>query len=975
MSHYKTFTDEIPELANPLFLHKNISQAGAANHFASLDLDRSPAKNYEQNSEGLPSMRVSHFQKSPVTQNISEFQQFEKEILIEKFQSFVSWVQGKKEDQKTEFYEKVKKFEFYRYRSIKYDQNSGVTCLAIDLKGERLAIGCEDNFFSIWDVSNSKEPKFKQKSDVQDVKPSCLLFTEKYLFVGTYNKDSRATSKITQWSYQDNLVKKNEFEGRHHGSIRGLAATNDYLLSVAEDKHLVFWRLNIDFPEKATVKVHDGPVSGVALAEKNKIIVTSGYDMKVKLWDFENLNEPIAVLEGHTEIIRVMAISHDGNKLATGGSDKHLRIWDIKKKEEYHTFEGHTDSIRSLCFSPDGVLIMSGSEDRTIRIWNVMKKKFLAMREGHENSVRALVMDKNGHQIFTGSADKTLMVWTLDHETERDMSFDEKKNKIDVIATLSKPALAITGGSEGSVRVWDTKHGREQQLLEQPGKRAILALDIYNDQDDILFASGDDGGTIVIWSWSLVACNQLSDYKIHTLGVTCIQFSHDGSIIISGSLDKKVNFYERVNGNKKRCIDVGQEVTCLDFDSKERWLVIGTIKGLLKIYSLNEEIKPSLYDIPGHAAKVTGLRITPDGFLVISGSLDCTIRVWNREQNSLTFIITEHKKAILCLDLNYDASKILSGSEDCSLRLWEIDRGTQIGITFFEAEVNALSAPKDGSKVISTGGKKRSLKMTEFNKCRTMYLFEVDRKKIRAIAISPDERYMACASKAPKIRIWDLKTNECLFELEGHAQEVNSVKFTPDGKKLVSCGSDNTIRLWDIWDIQKRNFPIMLRKNTKAVMNIALYEEGSMGIFPLKSESVLICNLIHPEIIEIIRKIPQTNGSVQSVAINEYETHCFFGAKGIIEVYDMENWEMINAFKAHNGKVNTLVIQGNEQRLISAGSDCCIKVWSIEDLEMKLVVTLTGHASEIRDLALNSLGTKLYSASADKSIFIWDLNN
>ena len=63
---------------------------------------------------------------------------------------------------------------------------------------------------------------------------------------------------------------------------------------------------------------------------------------------------------GHTQSVRSVAFSPDGNTLATGSWDDTGQLWDIQTKQSIVTLEGHTDSIYSIAFSPDGNTIASG---------------------------------------------------------------------------------------------------------------------------------------------------------------------------------------------------------------------------------------------------------------------------------------------------------------------------------------------------------------------------------------------------------------------------------------------------------------------------------------------------------------------------------------------------------------------------------------------------------------------------------------
>ena len=76
--------------------------------------------------------------------------------------------------------------------------------------------------------------------------------------------------------------------------------------------------------------------------------------------------------------------------------------------------KGHTNAVKSLSFSPDGEMIVSGSFDKSIRVW--CSKTGLPAEGsrpilGHEYGVTAVAFSPGWTSIASGSYDKTVRVW------------------------------------------------------------------------------------------------------------------------------------------------------------------------------------------------------------------------------------------------------------------------------------------------------------------------------------------------------------------------------------------------------------------------------------------------------------------------------------------------------------------------------------------------------------------------------------
>jgi WD40 repeat protein len=103
---------------------------------------------------------------------------------------------------------------------------------------------------------------------------------------------------------------------------------------------------------------------------------------------------------------------------------------------------------------------------------------------------------------------------------------------------------------------------------------------------------------------------------------------------------------------------------------------------------------------------VVSLAVSPDQTMVVSGSIDGRLRLWNVKEGDVVGDPWEgHSASVRCLDWSPNTREVASGSEDGTIRRWNPNTGRQIAppIETGHGRVHTVKYSPRGDKFASGG--------------------------------------------------------------------------------------------------------------------------------------------------------------------------------------------------------------------------------------------------------------------------------
>ena len=674
-----------------------------------------------------------------------------------------------------------------------------------------------------------------------------------------------------------------------------------------------------------TYEGHTGGVNAVSLTGSGLYVVSGGENRSITVWETHTGNI-VKTMEASGPV-NAISVSRDGLFALTGGGDYlskdfALRFWDLHRGTCIREIKGHKKKINAVQLSDDGSLAISASDDRTVRIWDMISGRCRRTLLAGKTAVTAVHLNSESQQVFSGGTGGIIKVWDI--ETGRWLkTLSGHKGSVTALSSCHKGHRLLSGGTDSSLVLWDTETG--ERLLALKGHRdAVNAAGLSTD-GRFAFSAGSDQ-TLKMWNAETGRC--LRTYEGHSSYILSLSIHRGGKYAVTGSLDKTLRRW-RTDG------------AALTFRAPMMLSMVSSSEDTFSAAANYErnlaEARQALAgkDLMLAAAKTRAARAQP-GF----ARGEEAMRLWRRlyvklPRQSLTgaweaCVIKEHGLDVTGICPSRNGRMLLSGSLDRTVRLWKIPTGECLGtLRGHEAEVNAVHLSRSGRLALS-GGQDRRVRLWSTVKRKSLRVFTGHDAPIYSLAMTPDETLFFAGGSDGKITIWDPATGGAKGELTGHRTPVNDLDISLDGRYLLSGGGDftdkeNSVKLWDLKTGRCLN---TLTGHERTVDSVRLGHDGRTA---LSASSDGTIKLWQPATGECLKTLRGHNGSVSSICLSADGRFVLSGGfDHTIRLWETATDNPARIFKVHAAPVTAVAITRNGRFALSAGRDHLIKVLSLD---------------------------------------------
>jgi len=429
--------------------------------------------------------------------------------------------------------------------------------------------------------------------------------------------------------------------------------------------------------------------------------------------------------------------------------------------------------------------------------------------QGHHGPVWDAAIAPDSSALVTVSEDGTAIVWSPsadgDWVTAEEKSFavlpkfTGHTGPIYSVAYAPDSSQVVTGGQDRQLLIWSP------QDIEPFPYRMILASR----------AKGGRSSEAI----------QPTRFQLggHTAAVRSIDFSDDGTRIVSAGNDNTVRVWNAGNGQLEKTLrGHSRSIPSCAFvrgDSRSLTVLSGSHDGDVKLWNVADYQEYRVLQtkvLAGHDDAVLSAAFDADGDRVITASRDRTARIWDvgvsMPMSPTTKVLKEgHEFLASTARFSPSGDLLVTAAMDDSTRIWDARSGAQL-VRLTGTGQDSLLSLADNGRLLLTGSSQSGAKLWDTKRlvrreriAPTVLNDQIHpQEQVTAVALSrPDGRFALTGDHLGRCILWELSPGNDGFDFEPkwnntrHGEEIVAAEFTANAARVITASRDGSVRVWD----------------------------------------------------------------------------------------------------------------------------------------------------------------------------------
>jgi WD40 repeat protein/serine/threonine protein kinase len=456
-------------------------------------------------------------------------------------------------------------------------------------------------------------------------------------------------------------------------------------------------------------------------------------------------------------------------------------------------------------------------------------------------------------------------------------------------------------------------------------------------------------------------------------------FSPDGARILTASADNSAKLWDAASGKLIASFDHQGSVWHGAFSPDGARILTASADHSARLWdAASGELIGSFH----HQDWIWHGAFSPDGARILTASADKTAKLWDAASDKLIASFA-HQDEVNDASFSPDGARILTASKDKTAKLWDAASGKLIASFAHQDEVLRAAFSPDGTRIL-TASRDKTAKLWDAASGELIASF-THQDAVRWAGFSPDGTWILTTSKDKTAKLWDAASGKLNGSFH-HQDEVNHAAFSPDGVRILTASADNSAKLWDaasgklIASFAHQDEVLQAAFSPGGARILTASKDKTAKLWDAASDN-LIASFAHQDTLE--NAVFSPDGARILTASTDHSVNLWDAASGkLIASFTHLGWPFHGAFSPDGARVLTASTEYYNALRLSPAPHAGVlhshpkspelyraQLWDVVSGKLKASFE---HQDELRDAVFSPDGTRILTASVDRTAKLWD---